>query len=77
MNSVALLARNLKRIRGKRKLSQQGVADSSDLSRATVAAIEGRRYASVDTATIEKLARGLGVEPHELIATTSTTQKAG
>ncbi len=55
----AIVAHNLVRLRAKHGLTQQQLAKKSSLSRSTVAAIEGRRYASTDTESIESLARAL------------------
>lgn len=67
MSVVRRLAANLKRLRADRDLSQQRLASAAGVSRATIAAIEGARYASVESTTIENLARALKLPTTELI----------
>lgn len=61
-----IFARNLKRVRNERGLSQEALADLAGIDRTYVSALERERYsASLDT--IEKLAGVLKVDPHELL----------
>ena len=62
-----MISARLVELRKKRRLSQQRLADLAGLSRATIAAIEGGRYRSVDSATVQKLARALRARPSALI----------
>lgn len=62
-----LLARNLKRLRRERGLTQQQLANAAGLDRAYVSALEQQRHgARIDT--IEHLAAALDVESDHLIA---------
>ena len=62
------LGLNVRRLRKERELSQERLSHLSGLSRAYVSSVEtGRRNATLDT--LEILARTLGVEGWELIAT--------
>jgi transcriptional regulator with XRE-family HTH domain len=59
-------AANLKRERKARGLSQEALAHSAGLARATIKSIErGERNIRIDT--IERLVRALGIEPSELM----------
>jgi len=61
-----IFALNLRRVRAKRGLSQEALADLAGIDRTYVSALEREVYsASLDT--IEKLADGLRVEPAELL----------
>lgn len=61
-----IFARNLKRVRNERGLSQEALADLAGIDRTYVSALERERYsASLDM--IEKLADVLKVDPHELL----------
>jgi transcriptional regulator with XRE-family HTH domain len=57
---------NLRAIRERRVLSQVELAEISDVSRATVNALEAGK-ASAQPRTIRKLAKALGVDPLDLI----------
>jgi transcriptional regulator with XRE-family HTH domain len=66
MSIREVLAQNLRRYRGERGLSQEELAHRADLDRTYVSALERKRYAaSIDK--VERLARVLGVPPHELL----------
>jgi transcriptional regulator with XRE-family HTH domain len=66
MSLVALLGRNLRRIRNGNALSQEEVALRADMKRSYVSGIElGRRNPSVKT--LERLALALDVDPRELL----------
>ncbi len=61
-----IFARNLRRVRTERGLSQEALADLAGIDRTYVSALERERYsASLDT--IEKLAQVLKIDPHELL----------
>ena len=67
MTLRSILARNLRRLRLANGLSQEALAHRAGLDRTYISALERERYsASVDT--LENLARGLDVEPAELIS---------
>lgn len=61
------LAANVRRWRQDASISQEALADSAGLSRATVAAIELGRYDSTELSTIEALAQALSATPAELL----------
>lgn len=61
--AAAFLGANVARLREKHGLSQQKLADRAGLSRATIAAIEGNRFASSDTSTLVAIAGVFGIEP--------------
>lgn len=66
MNSRDSLARNLRRLRSARGLSQEALALEVGIDRTYVSAIERSKYsASMDV--IDRLAQALGVNPHELL----------
>ena len=66
MSLREIFAKNLKRYREIRKLSQEALADAANIDRTYVSALERGRYsASIDT--IEKLAFALEVAPDELL----------
>jgi transcriptional regulator with XRE-family HTH domain len=61
-----VFARNLRRIRLEKGLSQEALADRAGLDRTYISALERERYsATVDT--IEALARALAVNPPSLL----------
>lgn len=63
-----IFAQNLRRLRTERALSQEALADLAGIDRTYVSALERRKYsASLDT--IERLAKVLKVDPHELLRT--------
>lgn len=61
-----VFARNLKRFRSARGLSQEALADCAGIDRTYVSALEREVY-SVSLDTIEKLAKSLEVDPFELL----------
>jgi transcriptional regulator with XRE-family HTH domain len=62
-----VLAANLRRLRHKKGLAQDDLAYEAEVSRSYLSQLEkGAFYASLKI--LEKLAKALGVEPHELIA---------
>jgi transcriptional regulator with XRE-family HTH domain len=61
-----VFARNLRRTRQAKSLSQEALAHDADIDRTYISSLERGTYAaSIDT--IEKLAAVLGVEPDELL----------
>jgi transcriptional regulator with XRE-family HTH domain len=64
---ASFLRANVTRLRKERGLSQHKLAALAGISRSTIAAIELGRYRSADTATVEALAKALGVEPGTLL----------
>lgn len=63
-----IFARNLRRLRAEKGLSQEALADAAEIDRTYVSALERELYsASLDT--IQKLAEALGVCPHVLLQT--------
>lgn len=61
------LARNTRRLRHARGWSQEELADRADLPVRLVRQIEAPSPRNVTTWTIARLARGLGVDPVDLI----------
>lgn len=60
------VARNLRRLRNAKGISQEELADRADVNRNYVGMLEREEYAaSVDM--LEKLAEGLGVDPIEFL----------
>jgi transcriptional regulator with XRE-family HTH domain len=60
------LAKNIRRLRATRGISQEGLADLAGLHRTYVGSVErSERNVSIDN--IEKLAIALGVEPSDLL----------
>lgn len=63
-----VFAANLRRLRNEKGLAQDDLAYEAGVSRSYLSQLEkGAFYASLKI--LEKLAKALGVEPHELIAT--------
>jgi transcriptional regulator with XRE-family HTH domain len=61
-----LIARNVRRLRHAKGLSQEALADAADINRTYVSKLEtARTYAGAEV--IEKLAKTFGVEPAELL----------
>jgi transcriptional regulator with XRE-family HTH domain len=74
MDGRALLAWNLRRLRGERGLSQERLADAAEVDRAYVSEIEREDVAaSVDT--LDKLVLGLKVPMSELFRTPEPGEK--
>lgn len=66
MSIREVLARNLRRYRAERGLSQEELAHRADIDRTYVSSLERMQYgASIDV--VDNLARALDVEPHELL----------
>jgi transcriptional regulator with XRE-family HTH domain len=66
MSMREVLARNLRRYRTERGLSQEELAHRADVDRTYVSSLERMQYgATIDV--VESLARVLEVPPHELL----------
>ncbi|HBI20389.1 MAG TPA: transcriptional regulator [Brevundimonas sp.] len=73
MSLVALMGRNVRRIRNKSKLTQEEVAFRAGMKRSYVSGIElGRRKPSVQA--LERLATALQVDPRDLLAPDSRSK---
>ena len=67
MNGRALIAANLRRLRAKRGLSQEALADLAGIHRTYVGSVErAERNISIDN--VCRLAGALGVDVRELLA---------
>ena len=67
-------ARNLRRLRAEKGISQEELAHRADLDRTYISYIENQRYA-VTIDVLERLARSLGTNPSDLILTKSQRRK--
>ena len=68
MKARTILAKNLRRLRQERGLSQEALADAADLDRTYISSLERERYAAtVDT--LDSIAVALGVETVQLLET--------
>jgi len=66
MSMREVLARNLRRYRAERGLSQEELAHRAGIDRTYISSLERQQYgASIDV--VESLAKVLGVAPHELL----------
>lgn len=66
MESREALARNIRKLRQERGMSQEDLADKADLDRTYISSLERRRYAAtVDV--IDKLAKALGADAADLL----------
>jgi transcriptional regulator with XRE-family HTH domain len=71
MQSRAALAHNLRRLRAKRGLSQEALADLAGIDRTYVSALEREKYAAtVDM--LDRLGRVLGVAAADLLEAPSS-----
>jgi len=61
-----ILAENVRGLRTQRGLSQEDLAHAAEFDRTYISSIERERY-SLSIDKLEKLARSLGVAPHELL----------
>ena len=66
MSSRENLARNLKKLRAAKGLSQEALADAAGIDRTYVSALERRKY-SLSIDRLDSLASSLGVEPFVLL----------
>jgi transcriptional regulator with XRE-family HTH domain len=70
-----VFARNLRRLRHARKLSQEELAHRADVDRTYISSLERCVYgASIDV--VERLARELGVEAADLLRQSASSRKA-
>ncbi len=66
MTSREALARNIRKLREERGMSQEDLADKADLDRTYISSLERRRYAAtIDV--VDKLARALGSDASDLL----------
>lgn len=66
MSIREVLARNLRRYRGERGLSQEELAHRAGIDRTYISSLERMQYgASIDV--VESIATVLGIAPHELL----------
>lgn len=73
MNSRALLAWNVKRLRVERGLSQERLAADSGIGRTTIGDLE-RELAAASVDLLDRLAAVLSVEPAELLRAPASTE---
>jgi transcriptional regulator with XRE-family HTH domain len=66
MRSRTVLARNLRRLRHQRRLSQEALADEAGMSRSYLSDLETEKCAAT-LDRLDRLAEALGVQPPELI----------
>lgn len=67
VDSLGALAANLKALRTRNNWSTRELAVHAKIGRATVQRIEGLQFTTVTVATIDRLARGLGVRTGSLL----------
>ncbi len=63
---IDLLATNLQRIRSEKKVSQEDLSYKADIAQSQVARIEVGKI-NPTISTVAALAKGLGIEPYELL----------
>lgn len=63
-------------LRTRAQLSQEALAHAAGIRQATVSALETGKARRIDLDTIERLAKALGVPPHELFETIPAKSKA-
>lgn len=66
------IGRKIKRIRLKKRMGQQKLADLSGLDRTYISQIEHDKINNITLKTAHKLARGLGVRPEIFLADEAT-----
>lgn len=71
---LKLLAKRLKELRSEKKLSQEDLADNSEITLSQIARIETAKI-NPTVSTIFKIARGLEVSPKELFDFELTKKK--
>lgn len=69
------LALRLRELRERQGLTQQALADKAGVRRETIADHERRLHVGITFEHLEKLAGALGVEPGELIGTTTNPRR--
>ena len=76
MDIREVFARNLRKIRQARRLSQEALAHEAGIDRTYISALERCVYsASIDT--VDKLAAALDVEPADLLQKSSVRSRKG
>jgi transcriptional regulator with XRE-family HTH domain len=63
----ARIAINIKKYRDKKDLSRSDLAARSGVLASTIESIEAKRIANPDAATVQKIAKGLGVRAEDLL----------
>ena len=76
MAETHYLGTALRRLRRERGLTQRALGELAGVSRVTVAVLETGSRATADAATVERLARALGVSPAEFFAPQETARPA-
>lgn len=66
MNLLRIFGTNVRRLREGKGLSQEALADKSDLHRTYISDIE-RFQRNISLDNIQKIAKALNVEPYELL----------
>ena len=66
MEIIDVLARNLRLYRNQADISQEALADAAEIDRTYVSGLE-RGVRNPTVAVLAKLAKALGVKPHELL----------
>lgn len=66
MEIIDVLARNMRVLRNRAKLSQEALADAAEIDRTYVSGLE-RGVRNPTIVVLAKLATALGVKPHELL----------
>ncbi len=66
MEIIDVLARNMRVLRNRAKLSQEALADAAEIDRTYVSGLE-RGVRNPTVAVLAKLATALRVKPHELL----------
>ena len=66
MNLLRIFGTNVRRLREEKGLSQEALADKSDLHRTYISDIE-RFQRNISLDNIQKIAKALNVEPYELL----------
>ena len=74
MSLLDLVGSNIRRIRLKRDLSQEQLAEKAELHRTYIGMIE-RSEKNLTLTSLEKIAEALGVPIHHLLITDNTTNE--
>ena len=64
---MKLIAKHLKTLTLERKMTQQELADKSNISRNTISDIESNSHANTTIYVVCSLCRALGITPNDLI----------